>query len=69
MVMRMDKARQHDLAPRPHHRDMRVLAAQIFIGDDFGDDAILLDQRAIGDFLPDGGREGFGVHSADCAPS
>ena len=64
MVMRIDKARQHDLPPRPHHRDMRMLAAQIIIGADFGDDAIFLDQRAIGDFLPSGGREGFGDHGA-----
>jgi hypothetical protein len=69
MVMSMDKAWQHDFAPRPHHRDMRVFAAQIIIGADFSDDAILLDQCAIGDFLPGGGREGFGVHGADCAPS
>jgi hypothetical protein len=47
MVVRMDKAWQHDFAPRPHHRDMRVFAAQIIIGSDFGDVAIFLDQCAI----------------------
>ena len=69
MVMRIDEARQHDLPPRPHRRDMRVIAAQIIMGADFGDDAIFLDQRTIGDFLPGCGQKGFGVDSADCAPS
>jgi len=64
MMMRIDEARQHDFPTRSDDRQAGVLAAQIIISADCGDDAIFLDQRAIGDFFAFCPGAAFGDHRA-----
>ena len=52
MVMAVDEARQQDLLAAADHRHGRVLAVQIVVGADGGDDAVLLQHRAVLDLVP-----------------
>ena len=52
MVVAVDEAGEENLVARADHRDVRMFAGQVGVGADGGDRAVLLQHRAVGDFVP-----------------
>src|SRR5258708_40095267 len=51
-MVAVDEARQHDLVAAADHGRVRIALAQVRVGTDGGDDAVLLQHGAVVDLLP-----------------